>query len=158
MTAAQPVQAAPYQPRRYQRLGLWTAGPLLLKAYGITWRDQPGPPVELQQAAREHVSQALPPHADAEGHHGLGFAVLHEGQQGTWLLMDWWAHNDICCQRLAHSAEGSLRFAPVDRPLHACVWEAVVLGFERDAWVATTLTTHPDPQAYLDLQLPDGAY
>ena len=45
---------------------LWTAGPLQLKAYGITWRDQPGPPVDLQQAARAHVSQTLPVYANDE--------------------------------------------------------------------------------------------
>lgn len=72
--------------------------------------------------------------------------------------MDWWAHTDICCQRLAHAPEGSLQFGQVERPLHACVWESVVLGFERDAWVATMLTQHPDPEAYLQARLPDGAH
>ena len=112
---AQPVPAAPYQPRRFQQLGLWAPGPLQLKAYGTTWRDQPGPPVDLQQAARVQLSKMLPAYAEAEGHHGLGFAVLHEGQQGSWLLMDWWAHSHICCQLVAHAPEGSLQFTPVDR-------------------------------------------
>lgn len=151
------VPPSPYQPRRFSRLGLWAAGELKLKAYGITWRtDEPGPPLALQQAARRHVTGALPPHAEAEGHHGLGFVILHEGREGNWLLMDWWAHTDICCQRLAHAAEGSTELSSVERPLLACVWESVVLAFERDAWVATMLTAHPDPQAYQDHWLPEG--
>ncbi len=149
---------APYRARQFQQLGLWVVGPLRLKAYGITCRsDRPGPGHELRRAAQRHLS-SLPPAAEAEGHHGLGFVVLHEGEQGSWLLMDWWAHADICCQRLAHAEPGSAEFAPVDRPLLACVWESVVLSYERDAWVTTMLTTSPDPQAYLAMRLPDGAY
>ncbi len=149
---------APYRPRRFRQLGMWTAGPLRLKAYGITSsHGRPGPGQELQRAAVHHLHR-LPPIAKAEGHHGLGFVVLHEGEQGTWLLMDWWAHTDICCQRLSHAEKGSTEFVPVDRPLLACVWESVILSFERNAWVSTMLTASPDPQAYLDTRLPDGAY
>ncbi len=149
---------APYQARQFQQLGVWVASPLRLKAYGITRRPgQPTPGQELQYAAQRHLS-GLPPVAEAEGHHGLGFVVLHEGEQGSWLLMDWWAHTDICCQRLSHAEPGSAEFVPVDRPLLACVWESVVLSFERDAWVSTMLTTSPDPEAYLDTRLPNGAY
>lgn len=72
--------------------------------------------------------------------------------------MDWWAHTDICCQVLAHAALGSTTFVPIQRPLHACVWESVALAFERAAWVQTMLTDHPNPQAYLTHQLPEATY
>lgn len=156
---AAPVVPAPYQPRQFQQLGIWPAGSLQLKAYGITWRPhRPGPPPWLQDAAQHHVEQHLPADADAEGHHGLGFVTLHEGREGSWLLIDWWAHGDICCQRLVHAQEGSREFAPITRPLLGCVWESVVLGFERDAWVRTMLTERPDPTAYLALRLPEGRH
>lgn len=151
------LPTAPYQARQFQQLGVWVTGPLKLKAYGITRHPgRSGPGRDLQRAAQRHV-KGLPPFAEAEGHHGLGFVVLHEGEQ-NWLLMDWWAHTDICCQRLSHLAPGSAEFVPVDRPLLACIWESVVLAFERDAWVRTILTTNPDPEAYLNTRLPDGAY
>lgn len=58
------VPPVPYVPRRFQRLGLWAAGELTLKAYGITWRtDQPGPPSPLVRSARDTwliVSPAMP--------------------------------------------------------------------------------------------------
>lgn len=157
--SADPLLPAPYRPRQYQQLGRWIAGPLQLKAYGITWRTgQAGPPEVLHRAARRYVADMLPAHADAEGHHGLGFVVLHEGQQGSWLLMDWWAHSDICCQLLAHADAGCDTFRLVQRPLLACVWEAVVLSWERDAWVRTMLTAAPHPEAYLGALLPSGAH
>lgn len=148
---------APYQARRFTGLGTWAAADLQLKAYGITWRlDRSGPPLELQQAARDHAARKLPAAAIAEDHHGLGFVILHEGRQGTWLLMDWWAHGDITCQVMAHADQGSTVFTAINRPYLACVWETVVIAHERDAWVDTMLTKHPDPDAYLTRRLSDG--
>lgn len=157
MTAA-PSYMTPYQPRHVRRLGLWRAGPLQLKAYGVTVAPRSSPiPSPLHDAARRYVEEQV--HlVVAEGHHGLGFVVVHEGREGTWLLFDWWAHQDICCQLLAHADTGTSEFHAVERPLLACVWESVVLNHERVAWVQTMLTADPGPQAYLDQQLPDGAY
>ena len=70
--------------------------------------------------------------------------------------MDWWAHTDICCQLLAHAPSDTAAFTAVERPLLACVWEAVVLAAERDAWVATMLTERPAPEAYLSRWLSEG--
>jgi hypothetical protein len=154
-----------YVSRWFSSCGQWRVGRLRLKAYGISWRKpeparqhEPVPP-ELVSAAHKYVGEHLPAAAEAEGHHGLGFVIIHEGEHGCWLLADWWAHSEICCQLLAHAPwPTSADFAPVDRPLLACVWEAVVISAEREAWVETMLNGHPQPEAYLERRLPEGSY
>ena len=88
--------------------------------------------------------------AEAEGgSSGLGFVVMHAGEMGTWLLMDWWAHGDILCQRLSLAPAGGAYEPMDDRPLTACVWELPILMHERDAYVRHMLTARPDADAYL---------
>lgn len=152
--------AAAYEPRQFTFLGLWTAGDVALKAYGITVAGAAPISQQVLDAAREVVAGTLPAEAAAEGESlDLGFVVLHAGTAGNWLLMHWWAHEDICCQRLAHAPSGSARFQSVDeRPLMACVWELVAIGHENRAFVRHLLTEAPDRAAYLADLLPDGLY
>lgn len=163
---APPVEALaplPYRARRFASLGLWVLRGFRLKVYGISHRPQAVGELfhsaALIDAARHHTHDRLAD-AIAEGnHHDLGFVILHEGLQGLWLLVDWWAHGDICCQLLSHADDSRpLRFAPVRPSLVACAWELVPIGFERTAWVETMLTERPDPEAYLARRLPDGNY
>ena len=141
----------PYAPRQYASLPIWTVGSLRLKPYVIQLPDGAGLPDRTMEAARGVTSLTLRQAAAAEsGSHDLGFVILHAGLAGTWLLMDWWAHKDICCQRLARADPGSADFVDVsDRPLMACVWELRVIAHERDAWIEHMLTPAPDPEGYL---------
>ncbi len=158
-----PGGVAAYQPRPFGYLGTWNEGAWALKTYGIHHRrptgDQPLIDPAVADAARAQV-RALLPRADEEGgHYQTGFVVLHQGLQGNWLLLQWWAHEDICCQILSRSdASAPEAFEVVTRPLMACVWELLVIDFERRAWIETALGAAPDRQAYLDRRLADGMY
>ncbi len=129
-----------------------------LKRTVIHLANRPAPdPATLAEA--DAVARAvLPPAAEEEGgSEGLGFVVLHEGLQGTWLLLHWWAHGDILCGRLMRADPGGHDFAPQDRrPLVACVWELVVIDHERRAWVRAMMREPPDPAAYLADPMPPG--
>ncbi|MCG8689778.1 MAG: hypothetical protein MI806_01075 [Minwuiales bacterium] len=159
--SAQPLEA--YRPRPFRYLGLWRDGEWAFKAYGIHHREpSPSDPLidpAIVDAARDFVC-GLVPKAEAEGdHYGMGYVVLHQGTAGNWLLMQWWAHNDICCQILARSdAAAPDRFEIVERPLMACVWELVIIDFERRAWVETALSGSGNRGAYLDRTMPDGLH
>ncbi|ETX15739.1 hypothetical protein OCH239_11180 [Roseivivax halodurans JCM 10272] len=138
-----------YAPRPLRTLASWQVGALAVKVYHI---GAAAPSEDLLQAARNEAArmdQAAMTEADA---HGLGFVVIHEGEAGTWLLMDWWAHGDILCQRLS-LARGAEFEAMDDRPLAACVWELAVIGHERDAWLRHMMTGGPDPEGYLSDRL-----
>lgn len=152
----------PYAKRRFARLGLWTIGDFQLKAYGITAhveRESDIIPTDLVRAARDHTIRIEAEARTEGGHFNLGFVVVHEGLVGTWLLMDWWAHDDIRCQLLSlaqHSA--APRFESVSRPLAACVWEALPIAHESHAWVKHMLSDKPDREAYLSDWMPDGLH
>ncbi|MCV2368895.1 nuclear transport factor 2 family protein [Roseateles oligotrophus] len=148
-----------YQPRRFFQQGRWSVNGLQLKVSGI--KTDAGEIAQTTwQAARRHVEQRLSDIEQAGEHHGLGFVIVHEGSQTTWLLLNWWAHGDIRCQLLSslpHDCAGR-EFAAEPRPLSSCVWEELVIKAERDAWVNCMLTGSPFAPAYLAATLPDGWY
>lgn len=118
------------------------------------WIDAEGanaPPAALLSEAWRTVASILPDAMATEGGaEGAAFCILHRGQQGTWLLMDWWAHADIICQRLARADVGDDLFEPMDdRPLLACVWELEVIEQERLAWIAHMMQDQPNRAAWL---------
>ena len=129
-----------------------------LKLVVIHLADRPAPGGRTIEAARERACAVVPPAAAREGgSEGLGFAILHEGLQGTWLLLHWWAHGDILCGRLLRAEPGGRDFAPQDdRPLVACVWELAAIEHERAAWVRAMLREAPSPEAYLADALAPG--
>lgn len=149
-----------YQKRGFYRLGDWDVAAHRIKLYGMSEADSARIDDATVDSAREFTSAALPEAAAREGDSsGLGFAMIHRGEMGTWLLVHWWAHEDIGCQIMALAAPGTSAFKSVaDRPLHACVWEQVVIGHERDAWVEHMMRTRPDEDAYLADRLRDGRY
>ena len=151
---------ARYRARYVSNLERWSIGALELKAYLIRADAETEYPRGLLESARDFAERVVPTAARREGEsEELGYAIVHVGTIGTWLLMHWWAHEDICCQRLALAAPGTTAFESVDdRPLMACVWEQVVMQHERDAWVATAMGEAGDRAAYLEERLADGYY
>lgn len=73
-------------------------------------------------------------------HEGAGFAILHEGDEGRWLLLHWWVAGGIATQKLwrADLADGA-PFIDADPLLMACVWELGLIDFERRAWIDTAM-------------------
>lgn len=152
--------SASYQTRVFRNLSDWSIADHRLKPYAITVAEAPAVQAPLVDAAVEHTRRVLPPAAAAEGgSERLGYGILHTGTLGTWLLIHWWAHGDICCGRLALAAPGNIEFRSMDdRPLLACVWEQVVMHHERGAWVRHMMAPRPDADAYFGDRLADGRY
>ena len=153
---------APYARRRFGSLGLWEGGGFALKAYAINKDTEPALPLlpgNVAGAARAHVAGRLDAARAEGGHYGLGYVVLHRGEEANWLLLDWWIEGGIGCQLLSSStAAAPTRFEPVARPFVACVWELVVVGHERYAWVRHMLKADPDPLGYLNDRMDDGLH
>ncbi|MEM7489118.1 MAG: hypothetical protein AAF390_08330 [Pseudomonadota bacterium] len=142
--------AEPYRPRARARLADVAAGDLAVKLHWIDAAGASAPPEDLHAAAVATIARTLPDAIAAEGDPaGAAFAILHRGAQGTWLLMDWWAHCDILCQCLARADPGGTDFRSVaDRPLLACLWELEVIAEERGAFIAHMMQADPDPIAW----------
>ena len=152
------MSPAPYRERLMAPMGRLDVPGHALKRSVIHLVDRPAPDAAVMTKADEVARAVLPPAGEEEGgSEGLGFAILHEGLQGTWLLLHWWAHGDILCGRLLRAEPGGADFAPQDRrPLVACVWELAVIDHERHAWVRAMMRETPDPAAYLADALPPG--
>ena len=126
-------------------LGVATHRAWRIKWYGITVA---GTPLDdrLRAAAGELVTLAVP--APPPGEPGVGFAILHQGAEAVWLLLDLWS-GDIVSQLIWRAPlDQSDRFEPVPAggPT-ACVWELVVHGHERHAYVRHVLDRPDDPDA-----------
>ena len=144
------VVREPFVERLVRFLELWEAGGWSIKLYGLGYRDLPTP--ETVAAAKDAVLRQLPRPATTAFRYGLAFAIVHEGQDARWLLVDWWEHESILCHRLLTStfAEPAI-FNPATGRAVACVWELAILEFERRAWVDSILRdpSHADVSAYL---------
>ena len=157
------MEFTPYQERAYAFLELWNEDAWALKVYGINHQAESstGQVVDptIVAAAREKIRAHLP-EIDRKGdHHHTGFAILHQGMGGNWLLLHWWVQESICCEALWKSPEESPTvFEAAPRSFMACVWELVVIDFERQAWVETVLQHKGNRDRYLGTRLPDGAY
>lgn len=131
-----------------------------LKVYGIR-AGVPGVaslPPSVQAAAVDHLSGFLEqnPSVVDPDHERNGFAIIHQGSEAVWLLLDLW-RDDILHQFLwsaplsapTEFREAEMRGNPV------CVWEIEVVKHERDAWVEHVLSrpSSPDYHGYLGERL-----
>lgn len=152
----------PYFPRRIAHIDTWHVAGHAIKIYGIhrdsNWAS-PILPDAVIASVRTAVQNVLAEHACGERSHGLGFCIVHLGEEAVWLLVDWWLSGGIVCQRMlsAPLAQPAL-FTPVSTPALACVWELAITAHERNAWVRHMLTDNPSPPAYLEDILKTGAY
>ncbi len=152
----------PYLQRRIQHLDTWQVVDHTIKIYGIHRDPELTGPMfsdEVAAAVRTAVRDVLQNDARHERCTGLGFCIVHVGEEAVWLLVDWWITGGILCQRMLSTPLANPGvFSPVDAPALACVWELVITAHERDAWVGHMLTARPDAPAYLEAILPAGRY
>lgn len=142
-------------------------------------RDSGAPPVRPRQRCRQFPARArrnvppTPDHDDVCPGEVLNTEVGGDARRGkpntsttqpkklrVWLLFSWWALGDINCRKLSHSPgpeSGVWEFRPVaDARINSCVWEGVVIDFERRAWIRTILRESPDARAYLEHKMAEG--
>lgn len=131
-----------------------------LKVYGIRFQGeepQEFPDPLLVEAAKRLAFNELEQPAKTSERYGVGFLIVHQGQDRNWVLLDWWYDSEILKQRLYCSPHNqSVDLQPVKQAdLLACTWELVVHAFERQAWVELVLNnpSGPDLDAYCGRQL-----
>jgi hypothetical protein len=158
-TTEQPDRAIalrqPYEQRAVRPLETWAHDGWLLKVYGLVHRGDV-PPSEVVAAAKRTAAETLPTPAETPDRYGVGFLIVHQGQDQRWLLVDWWGYESVLHHRLfVAPLDGEPEFERAPDPLTACVWELPILAFERDAWVETVLSDpkRPDVPAYLERRL-----
>lgn len=148
------IAGARYRARPVRFLELWRHEGWRVKVYGIAARgERPRP--ELVEAAKAVAAQCLPQPAGGDGRYGVGFLTVHDGADGTWALVDWWADGNLLYHRL-YGGESAIptELRPVTGGLTACTWELAVTCFERQAWLDRVFTAPvPDVDSYLEARL-----
>jgi ketosteroid isomerase-like protein len=146
----------PYRPRSARFIELWQPDGWLLKLYGLAYEGE-RPRAEVVEAAKRSARAALPRPGRTHDRYGVGFVIVHDGQDACWLLIDWWGNESVLHHRpLTAPLSAPQEFHPVPRDVAACVWELPLLAFERDAWVSAVLTDNePDVGRYLECRF-DG--
>jgi len=156
------LPAEPYAPRRMAFMEQWREDGLAVKAYAIQRNPDPSVPLlsaEVATAARKTAMTAVQEATSDPRATGLGFCIIHVGEEAVWLLVDWWISGGILCQRMYSAPlERPEQFQPVQGPFIACVWELEVTAHERGAWMRHVLRDTPDVSAYMADVLPAGSY
>ncbi len=145
-----------YSPRLVKALAPVEVCGRILKAYAMFRDPAHRSTVPDPDWLRHHIASVLtePPQPRD---HPVGFAILHYGSEGDYLLVSQWYGADMLkhwVRAAVVDAEGGTSFIPlVQRDLVACVWELEVIKFERDAWVNTVMAQGRLDQAAVDAYL-----
>ncbi|WP_428983052.1 hypothetical protein [Pseudohoeflea coraliihabitans] len=109
---------------------------------------------DMTALIRETISSAA--EIGSVDHLGAGFAVVHRGEAGLWLLLHLWLAGGIATQTVWRSdLGGTPEFHRADPTLMACVWELAVIDFERRAWMETVMSG-ASLETYMQRRLPRG--
>ena len=129
-----------YEPRRLIADPVVTVHGFRFKPYRIAYPD-PAAEVAVRAFDLSKLLAMVVAVEDDPNYHGLGFAILHQARDGTYLLVGrWYAGNNLQNETYeVVSAVGGLTL--VRMKIFACIWEMSVYAHERDAWVATTMAS-----------------
>lgn len=84
------------------------------------------------------IAQAVPPSHDP-GFHGVGFAMIHVGRDGSYFLAGrWYGGHNLASEAFRIVKEGG-GWGLERLSLLACVWELAVHAFEREAWMRAVM-------------------
>jgi hypothetical protein len=91
------------------------------------------------------VDAALPRPPITPSRHGVGFVILHQGRTALYCVLGWWDNeNELSLRVFVRGLESSAEWRPARGAESVCVWDLQIIGFERDAYVATLLTGDAD--------------
>ena len=144
----------PYAERKIQFLGLRELGSCTLKVYSVVYGED-----ELNQPkfdkGLELASSEIPPADASNGRLGVGFAILHQGQTGDYVVLSWWDRENELPTRVYLGENGLWR--PANANESFCVWDLEVIWFEREAYLKSILCrTGASISDYLDAHFAHG--
>jgi hypothetical protein len=115
-----------------------------LKVYTVTYGTTPVDRAAFDPALAM-VDAVLPRPPITESRHGVGFVILHQGRTALYCVLGWWDNeNELPLRVFVRGLESRSEWRPARGPESVCVWDLQIIGFERDAYVATLLTGDPD--------------
>ncbi len=80
----------------------------------------------------------LPSPAISDTRYGIGCLILHEGNDGNYIVLNWWTGENMIASKILHS-QGNGIYHPIQEDIISCVWELEVLYFEKRSWTDNIL-------------------
>lgn len=145
--------AQPYFERHFTGLGPQKFGGSTFKAYHIAIEEHAE--AALDPDSHAYLNAFVEANLDSEQ---IGFVMAHAGEEADWLLLYWWSIGGILHRHIVSRRADQDGFDLADPSIVACVWEQIVIEYERKAWVRHVLTASPSRSAYLQDVLPNGRY
>lgn len=136
------VRPTRYAPRSVRTLDHEQADGWTVKRYAVSALREL-PPEDVHEFARRAVRLSLPaPHATGPSH---GFSVVHEDEDGVYVVVGWWSANRLILHTRTWLAGWTDLTRPAEAPAHAtaCIWEMAAMACERDAWVEHVVRRDP---------------
>lgn len=91
---------------------------------------------------------ALPSPAKTSERPGTGFLVEHRGRGADYIVLGWWdRENELPIRVVVREQVPHAEWRAARASESVCVWDLQVVGFERDAYVATVLAPDAGPGA-----------
>jgi len=137
----------PYQPRPLTFLSVETLAGYRLKVYSICYGDAAFDRSRFAGGC-ELARAALPQPAITRDRPGVGFAILHQGRTGDYIILCWWdQENELPLRVFVRGSDG---WRPAKEHESVCVWDLRIVWWEREAYVATMMAGRADGlEAYL---------
>jgi hypothetical protein len=133
-----------YEPRPIRFHRLRDVGGWRLKVYTIAYGAMPID-WDAFEPAMAMVDSALPRPAVAAGRQGVGFVIAHQGRTALYCVLGWWDNeNELPLRVFVRALESGSEWRTARGPESVCVWDLQIIGFERDAYVATMLAGDTD--------------
>jgi hypothetical protein len=125
-----------FQPRPLTVLGIQQVAGYRVKRYAIRLGDGP---IDMARfdAGWDLVPDILPRPAIAAERPGVGFAILHQGRTGDYVILSWWdQQNELPTRILVRDLSG---WRSAESSESFCVWDLRVMWWEREAYVNSIL-------------------
>ena len=129
----------PFRPRPVRFHGLRHHEGWRLKLYSITHDGAP-PALAAFEDGIGLATRALPLPAATAERPGAGFVIAHGGRSALYVVLGWWdRENELPVRVVVREHTPGAVWRPARASESFCVWDLQVMGFERDAYVATLL-------------------
>lgn len=148
-------QFNPYKARPIQFLQLHAQGDWKIKMYSISSKQPVVSSAHIERA-KALLAEVLPSGASDAEQYGIAFSIIHEGNDGNYVLVSWWTGENM----LRHYVYADTPDQPhvyknfsQTTGIVSCVWELEILYFEKKAWSKTVLLNNEKPafEEYLSL-------
>lgn len=149
LTRDMPMQAFAPRPLRFR--GVLEHDGWRLKRYAISAgapADVLAPEWPGWAGGRSLALAALPSPARTEARPGVGLLIEHRGAGADYLVLGWWdRENELPVRVVVRDQVAGAAWRAAGPTESFCVWDLEVMGFERDAYVATVLAPDADADA-----------